>query len=246
VHLPIILFVSIALAYLLGKGEQTLLAVTNVSDDRGAIDVAVYVIYLTTYTPYIQRLLKIVSYGAILRPRMACRRLREGGCGSAVGFDRRRALAYGLCAILIVVPFTHIYRDLSLWQQVTNDTEPDSSDAHRKRTKTYSTNNRKFSNVSCGRDPAVGGHRHFSSVSVVTPIRCLHEEINAVSRLFQERFRAHAVKTIRCGQSKTLATIMPVAERTATCMQRVAESFDCHQTDSLRVCRSALNRRSRH
>ena len=68
VHLPIILFASIALAYLLGKGEQTLLLLQTFLMIAAAIDVAVYVIYLTAYTPYIQRLLKIVSYGGYLAP----------------------------------------------------------------------------------------------------------------------------------------------------------------------------------
>ena len=47
VHLPIILFASIALAYLLGKGEQTLLLLQTFLMIVAAIDVAVYVIYLT-------------------------------------------------------------------------------------------------------------------------------------------------------------------------------------------------------
>ena len=88
VHLPIILFASIALAYLLGKGEQTLLLLQTFLMIAAAIDVAVYVIYLTAFTPHTPAVVQdsqlrrlSCAYG------MACRGLREGGCGSAVGFD---------------------------------------------------------------------------------------------------------------------------------------------------------------
>ena len=118
VHLPIILFASIALAYLLGKGEQTLLLLQTFLMIAVAIDVAVYLIYLTAYTPHIQRLFKIVSYGGYLAPTVwlaiACAKAAADLLSVSIP---RRASAYGLCAILIVVPFTHIDRELSLWQQ---------------------------------------------------------------------------------------------------------------------------------
>ena len=88
VHLPIMLFASIALAYLLGKGEQTLLLLQTFLMIAAAINVAVYVIYLTAYTPHTPA---VVQYSQLRRLScahgMAWRGLREGGCGSAVGFD---------------------------------------------------------------------------------------------------------------------------------------------------------------
>ena len=74
-----------------------------------AINVAVFVIYLTAYTPHIQRLLKIVSYGGYLAPMVwlavACAKAAADLLSVSIA---GRASAYGLCAILIVVPFTHV------------------------------------------------------------------------------------------------------------------------------------------
>ena len=88
VHLPIILFASIALAYLLGKGEQTLLLLQTFLMIAAAINVAVYVIYLTAYTPHTPAVVQDSQLRRLSCAHgMACRGLREGGCGSAVGFD---------------------------------------------------------------------------------------------------------------------------------------------------------------
>src|SRR5262245_16705410 len=130
VHLPIILFASIAVAYALGRGEETLLLLQTFLMISAVIDTALYVIYLTAYMPYIERLLKIVSYAGYLPPAVwlaiACAKATADLLLVSIP---RRALSYGLCAVLIVVPFTHVRRDLSLWQQVTNDAQADSSDA---------------------------------------------------------------------------------------------------------------------
>jgi hypothetical protein len=133
VHLPIILFASIAVAYSLGRGEETLLLLQTFLMIAAAIDVVVYVIYLAAYTPDIRRLFKIVSYGGSLAPTVwlaiACAKAAADLLSVSIP---RRALAYGLCAVLMIVPFTHVYRNLSLWQQVKNDKEPGLSNTHKK------------------------------------------------------------------------------------------------------------------
>lgn len=231
VHLPIILFVSIALAYLLGKGEQTLLLLQTFLMIAAAIDVAVYVIYLTTYTPYIQRLLKIVGYGGYLVPTVwlavACAKATADLLSVSI---RRRALAYGLCAILIVVPFTHIYRDLSLWQQVTNDTDPDSSDAHRKLDEDVfyeqpKVLERELAAVKPGRRGVID--IYFIGIGGYADQDVFMKEINAVSRLFQERFGTRG-KTIRLVNNRKTLASLPVASVTSlrASLMRVAEVMD--------------------
>jgi hypothetical protein len=231
VHFPIILFASIVVAYSLGRGEETPLLLQTFLMIAAAIDVAVYVIYLAAYTPYIQRLLKIVSYGGYLVPTvwlaMAC---GKAAADLLLVSIPRRALAYGLCAILIVVPFTHIYRDLSLWQQVTNDKEADSSDAHPKLDEDAfyeqpKVLERELAAVKPGRSGVID--IYFIGIGGYADQDVFMKEINAVSRLFQERFGTGG-KTIRLVNNRKTLTSSPVASVTSlrASLMRVAEVMD--------------------
>ena len=228
VHLPIILFASIALAYLLGKGEQTLLLLQTFLMIAAAIDVAVYVIYLTAYTPYIQRLL---SYGGYLAPTVwlgvACAKAAADLLSVSIP---RRASAYGLCAIIIVVPFTHIYRELSLWQQVKKDKETGSSYAHRKLNEDAfyeqpKVLERELAAVKPGRRGVID--IYFIGIGGYADQDVFMKEINSVSRLFQERFGTGG-KTIRLVNNRKTLASSPVASVTSlrASLMRVAEVMD--------------------
>jgi len=231
VHLPIILFVSIAVAYALGRGEETLLLLQTFLMIAAVIDTAVYVIYLMAYMPYVERLLKIVSYAGYLPPAVwfaiAC---AKAAADLLLVSIPRRVLTYGLCAVLLVVPFTHVRRDLSLWQQVTNDAPADSSDAYRQLDEEifYEQSKvleRELAAVKPGRRGVID--LYFIGISGYADEDVFMKEINAVSRLFQERFGTDG-KTIRLlNNRKTLAS-SPIASVTSlrAALLRVAEVMD--------------------
>jgi hypothetical protein len=231
VHLPIILFASIALAYLLGKGEQTLLLLQTFLMITAAINLVVYAIYLAASPPYIQRLFKIVSYGGYLAPTVwlavACAKAAADLLSVSIP---RRASAYGLCAILIVVPFTHIYRELSLWQQVKKDKETGSSYARRKLNEDAfyeqpKVLERELAAVKPGRRGVID--IYFIGIGGYADQDVFMKEINAVSRLFQERFGTGG-KTIRLVNNRKTLASSPVASVTSlrASLMRVGEVMD--------------------
>jgi hypothetical protein len=231
VHLPIILFASIALAYLLGKGEQTLLLLQTFLMITAAINLVVYAIYLAASPPYIQRLFKIVSYGGYLGPTVwlavACAKAAADLLSVSIP---RRASAYGLCAILIVVPFTHIYRELSLWQQVKKDKETGSSYARRKLNEDAfyeqpKVLERELAAVKPGRRGVID--IYFIGIGGYADQDVFMKEINAVSRLFQERFGTGG-KTIRLVNNRKTLASSPVASVTSlrASLMRVGEVMD--------------------
>ena len=231
VHLPIILFAAIALAYILGKGEQTLLLLQTFLMIAAAINVAVYGIYLTAYTPHIQRLFKIVSYGGYLAPAvwlaLACAKAAADLLSVPIP---RRASAYGLCALLIVVPFTHVYRELGLWQQVKKDKEAGSSYARKKLNEDAfyeqpKVLERELAAVKPGRRGVID--IYFIGIGGYADQDVFMNEINAVSRLFQERFGTGG-KTIRLVNNRKTLASSPVASVTSlrASLMRVAEVMD--------------------
>jgi hypothetical protein len=231
VHLPIMLFASIALAYLLGKGEQTLLLLQTFLMIAAAINVAIYVIYLTAYTPQLQRLFNIVSYGGYLAPTVwlsvACAKAAADLLSVSIP---RRASAYGLCAIIIVVPFTHVYREVSLWQQVKKDKETGSSYARRKLNEDAfyeqpKVLERELAAVKPGRRGVID--IYFIGIGGYADQDVFMKEINAVSRLFQERFGTGG-KTIRLVNNRKTLASSPVASVTSlrASLMRVGQVMD--------------------
>ena len=231
VHLPIMLFASIVLAYLFGKGEQTLLLLQTFQMIAAAIHVAVYMIYLVADTPHLQRLLKIVSYGGYLVPTVwlavACAKAAADLLSVSIP---RRASAYGLCAIFIVVPFTHIYRELNLWQRLKKDMEAGSSYAHRKLSEDVfyeqpKVLERELAAVKPGRRGVID--IYFIGIGGYADQDVFMKEINAVSRLFQERFGTSG-RTIRLVNNRKTLDTSPVASVTSlrASLRRVAEVMD--------------------
>jgi hypothetical protein len=228
VHLPILLFASIALAYSLGRGEETMLLLQAFLMIAAAIDVAVYVIYLSAYTPHIQRLSKIASYGGHLVPAVwlatACAKAAADLLSVSIP---RRSLAYGLCAMLIVVPFTHLPRDLSSSQQVKHANEPTSLDIHRELDEDVfyeqpKVLQRALAAVEPGRRGVID--IYFIGIAGYADQDVFMKEINTVSRLFQKRFGTGGKTILLVNNRKTLAR-WPVASVTSlhASLKRVAE-----------------------
>lgn len=231
VHLPILLLASIAVAYSLGRGAETLLLLQTFLMIAAVIDVAVYVIYLAAYTPHIQRFSRIISYDGDLAPTVWL----ALACGKAAAdllwpSLPRRLLAYGLCGILIIVPFTHIDRDLSVWQQVANNQEPDASDAHRKLSENIfyeqpKVLERELAAVKPGRRGIID--LYFIGIGGYADQDVFMKEIEAVSHLFQERFGTGG-KTIRLVNNRKTLASLPIASVTSlrASLRRVAEVMD--------------------
>ncbi len=231
VHLPIMLFASIVLAHLIGKGERTLLLLQTFLMIATVIDVAVYAIYLTAYTPHTQRLLKIVSYSGYLAPAVwigvACAKAVADLLSVSIP---RRVSVYALCALLIVAPLTQVYRELGLWQQTKQDKEAVGSFGRRKLSEDAFYEQpkileRELAALKPGRSGVID--IYFIGIGGYADQDVFMKEINAVSRLFQERFGTSG-KTIRLvNNRKTLATL-PVASVTSlrAALMRVAEVMD--------------------
>lgn len=227
VHLPILLLASIAAAYLLGRSEATLLLLQTFLMIAAAIDVVVYVISLAP-TPYVQRLFRIVSYKNSLVPTVWL----ALACGKAAAdhlsvSTPHRAMAYGLCVLLMVVPFTHIHRDRSLWQQVSQDGDLRSSDARRKLDEDVfyqqpKVLERELAAVKPGRRGVID--IYFVGIGGFADQDVFMKEIDAVSRLFRERFGT-AGKTIRLVNNRKTLSSSPVASVTSlrASLKRVAE-----------------------
>lgn len=231
VHLPIMLFASIALAHLFGKGEQTLLLLQTFLMVAATIHVAVYMIYLIADTPHLQRLLKIVSYGGYLAPTVwlavAC--AKAGADLLSVSIPRRTS-AYGLCAILIVVPSTHLSRELNSWQRLKQAKETGSLYAHKKLGEDAFYEQpkileRELAAVKPGRRGVID--IYFIGIGGYADQDVFMKEITAVSRLFQERFGTSG-KTIRLVNNRKTLDTSPIASVTSlrASLKRVAEVMD--------------------
>ena len=230
VHLPILLFASIAVAYSLGRSEATLWLLQTFLMITAAIDVVVYVISLAP-TPYVQRLVKITSYKGSLVPTvwlaLACAKTAADQLAVST---KQRALAYGLCAIVIIVPFTRVHRDHGLWRQVKHDQELRSSDARRglgedvfyEQPKVLE---RELGAVKPGRPGLID--IYFIGIGGFADQDVFMKEIDAVSRLFQERFGT-AGKTIRLVNNRKTLSTSPIASVTSlrAALKRVAEVMD--------------------
>jgi hypothetical protein len=231
VHLPIMLFASIALAHFFGKGEQTPLLLQTFLMIAAAIHVAVYVIYLTAYTPHIQRLLRTVSYSGYLVPTVwlavACAKAVADLLSVSIPC---RVSTYGLCAILIVAPLTYVYREIASWQQVKKDKEAGSSYAHRKLSEDVfyeqpKVLERELAAVEPGRRGVID--IYFIGIGGYADQDVFMKEIDAVSRLFQERFGTVG-KTIRLMNNRKTLASLPIASVTAlrASLKRVADVMD--------------------
>ncbi|HSE90066.1 MAG TPA: C13 family peptidase, partial [Candidatus Binatia bacterium] len=233
VHLPILLFASIAVTYSLGRSETTLLLLQTFLMIAAAIDVTVYVLSLAP-TPHTQRLVKILSYKGELAPTvwlaLACGKAAADYLAVSIP---HRVLAYGLCATLIVLPLTPIHRDRGLWQQVRHDGELRSTDARRKLDEDVFYQQPKV----LERELAAvkPGHRglidvYFIGIGGFADQDVFMKEIDAVSRLFQERFGT-AGKTIRLVNNRKTLSSSPVASVTSlrAALKRVAEVMDTNE-----------------
>ena len=225
-HLPIILFAAIVTAYILRSDEKTLFNLQAFLMIAAAIDLVVYSTYFAAVALYPQPWPSQINVGYHVVPpiwlALACARAAAGPLAGDFG---PRTLAYVACLLLLVLPLTRMNRERSVWQAANNASEsarPGKSvlaeDLLYSQTELLG---RELAAVRRGRrgviDVYLIGMGGYANQDVFM------KEVDAVSRLFRERFGSEG-RTIRLvNNSKSLAN-SPIATVTSLrkSLQRVA------------------------
>lgn len=227
-HLPIVLFAAIVVAYALGRGEKTLLLLQTFLMATVAIDLVVYVTYLAAAALYTQRWPRLVSDGYYILPAIwlaaACAKAAAGLLSVSLG---RRALAYGACAVLLAVPLTQMYRERSLWQEARKSDESENHAGLNEDTfyRQPEVLERELAAVQPGRPGVIDVY--FIGMGGYAYQDVFMKEVDAVSRLFRERFGTEG-KTIRLVNNRKSLASSPIASVTSlrASLKRVADVMD--------------------
>jgi len=230
--MSLVLIASIVAAYALGRGDKMLLLLQVFLMIAAAIDLLVYAIYLAVaYRPDAQRVLSVLSYGNYLAPNawlaLACAKAAADLLSVPVP---RRAVAYILCGIFLFLPLNGNYRQWSLWQEVEDHNEPAAPAASGRLEEQVFYNQpkileRELAGVKAGRRGVVD--IYFVGVGGYAYQDVFMKEIDAVSRLFRQRFGTEGKSISLINNRKTLGDA-PLASVTSlrASLQRVAEVMD--------------------
>jgi Peptidase C13 family len=226
-HLPIILFVAIITAYVLRSSERTLFILQAFLMVAAAIDLVVYFTYFAAAALYPPPWPHEVNVGYRVVPpiwlALACARAAAGPLSRN---PRPGILAYVACIVLLVLPLTQIKRERSLWHATNHAGESAqpgkqllAEDVLYSQTELLE---RELAAVRPGRRGVIDVY--FIGMGGYANQDVFMKEVDAVSRLFRERFGSEG-KTIRLvNNSKSLAD-SPIASVTSLrkSLQRVAK-----------------------
>jgi Peptidase C13 family len=226
-HLPIILFAAIVTAYVLRSSENTLFILQTFLMIAAAIDLVVYSTYFAAVALYPQPWPHEVNVGYRVVPpiwlALACAR---AAAGPLARNPRPGMLAYVACIVLLVLPLTQIKRERSLWYAANHAGEsPQPGKQVLPEDALYSQTElleRELAAVRPGRRGVFDVY--FIGMGGYANQDVFMKEVDAVSRLFRERFGSEG-KTIRLvNNSKSLAD-SPIASVTSLrkSLQRVAK-----------------------
>lgn len=226
--MSLVLIASIVAAYALGSGDKMLLLLQVFLMIAAAIDLLVYAIYLAAaYKPDAQRVLSILSYGNHLAPNawltLACAKAAADLLSVPVP---RRAVAYILCGIFLFLPLNGTYRQRSLWQEVEDHNALAAPAVSGRLEEEVFYDQPKIL------ERELGGRRgvvdiYFVGVGGYAYQDVFMKEIEAVSRLFRQRFGTERKSISLINNRKSLADA-PLASVTSlrASLQRVAEVMD--------------------
>ncbi|MPZ75139.1 MAG: peptidase C13 [Deltaproteobacteria bacterium] len=230
--MSLMLIASITAAYALGNGDKMLLLLQVFLMVAAAIDLLVYVIYLAVaYKPDAQRVLSVVGYGNYLAPNawltLACAKAAADLLSVPVP---RRGVAYIVCGIFLFLPLNGTYRQRGLWQEVEDHKELATPAASSRLAEEVFYDQpkileRQLAAVKVGRRGVVD--IYFVGVGGYAYQDVFMKEIDAVSRLFRQRFGTAGKSISLINNHKTLADT-PLASVTSlrASLQRVAEVMD--------------------
>ena len=232
-HLPIILFAAIVVAYALGRSEKTLLLLQMFLMITVGIDLVVYITTLVAallYPQFWTRLLSSVYY--ILLPPLwlaaACATTVTGLFSVA---SARRKIASAVCTVLLAVPLTWMVRDRSLWHEARQGQQSAEAGANEELLGEDLFYNqaklleRELAAVRPGRRGTIDVY--FIGVGGDAEQDVFMKEVDAVSRLFRERFGAEG-KIIKLVNNRKSAATSPIASVTSlrASLKRVSEVMD--------------------
>ncbi|HJU61329.1 MAG TPA: C13 family peptidase [Candidatus Binatia bacterium] len=226
-HLPIILFAAIVTAYVLRSSEKTLFILQAFLMIAAAIDLIVYSTYCAAVALYPQPWPDEVNIGYRVIPpiwlALACAR---AAASPLAGNPSAGVLAYVACIVLLVLPLTQIKRERSLWHAANRAGEsadpgkqPLAEDVLYSQTDVLE---RELAAVRPGRRGLIDVY--FVGVGGYANQDVFMKEVDAVSRLFRERFGSQG-KTIRLVNNFKSLADSPIASVTSLrkSLQRVAE-----------------------
>jgi len=230
-HLPVVLFAAIVVAHALGRGEKTLSLWQIFLMITVAVDLVVYATYLAAAALHTQRWSRLVSYGYDVLPPIwlaaACARAAAGLLPVSVA---RRIIAATLCTVLLAVPLTLMDRERGLWQEVRrgdgsgagDDWGVMSEEVFYGQSKVLE---RELAAVGPGRRGAIDVY--FIGMGGYGYQDVFMKEVDAVGRLFRERFGAGG-KVIQLVNNHKSAASSPIASVTSlrASLERVAEVMD--------------------
>jgi Peptidase C13 family len=226
-HLTIILFVAIITAYVLRSSERTLFILQAFLMVAAAIDLVVYFTYFAAAALYPPPWPHEVNVGYRVVPpiwlALACARAAAGPLSRN---PRPGILAYVACIVLLVLPLTQIKRERSLWH-ATNHAGESAQPGKQLLAEDFLYSQtelleRELAAVRPGRRGVIDVY--FIGMGGDANQDVFMKEVDAVSRLFRERFGSEG-KTIRLvNNSKSLAD-SPIASVTSLrkSLQRVAK-----------------------
>lgn len=231
VHLPFVLFAAIAAAYALGKGEKTPLLLQAFLMITAAIDAVIYAASLAADVMHAQSWLQLFTDEYYFLPAFwlaaACARAAVGVL--AFSFERT-VLAYSACVIFLALPLSELYPERSLWQEVRNYGELAADVGHAKLNEDVLYRQpkileRELAALRPGRRGVIDVY--FIGVGGYAAQDVFMKEVDAVSRLFRERFGSEG-KTVRLVNNLKSVTDSPLASVTSlrASLQRVSELMD--------------------
>ena len=225
-HIPIILLAAIVTAYALGSSDKTLFLLQAFLMIAAAIDFVVYLTYFVAVRLYPQPWPYQINIAYNVLPPiwlgLACARAAAGPLSGVVGF---RTAAYVVCMIFLALPLTRMHRERSLWQAANNQLKS-AEDGKRvfAEDALYSQPEileRELDAVQPGRRGVVDVY--FIGMGGYANQDVFMKEVDAVSRLFRERFGSDGKSVRLVNNAKSLAD-SPIASVTGLrkSLQRVA------------------------
>ncbi|MGB7947488.1 MAG: C13 family peptidase [Candidatus Binatia bacterium] len=212
-HIPVILLAVIVTAQVLGSADQTLSLLQTFLTVAMVIDLIVYLTYFVAVRLYPQPWPYQINVAYNVLPAiwlaLACARAAVGPLSGLIG---KRTVGYAVCIILLALPLTRMYRERSLWQPAKN--ELDSSQRVLAEDALYGQPEileRELNAVKAGRRGVVDVY--FIGIGGYANQDVFMKEVDAVSRLFRERFGSEGKSIRLVNNSKSLGDV-PLASVT--------------------------------
>lgn len=231
-HLPIVLFAAIVVAYMLGRGDNTLRLLQIFLMIIVAVDLVIYGLNLVTAEIEPRRWARWLGndygYILVLPPIWLAVACAKAASEMAAVSAARKMIASIACAILLALPLTLMHRQRSLWVEPSESDESAAANEDGGMIKEEIFYNqakvleRELAAVQRGRLGVID--LYFIGMGGFAHQDVFMKEVASVSRLFRERFRSEG-KTIQLVNNRKSVNSSPIASVTSlrASLKRVAE-----------------------